>query len=60
MTDIIHIQNIHSFIGSVPDGYDLVEFEKGTEPDDGFLLYGFDEVGLSGLKPALVAHAFIK
>jgi len=25
---------------------DLIIYEKGEDPDDGFVLYGFDEVGM--------------
>ena len=45
MQAIIEI-NINEFEGSIPSGYDLVEYEKGTDPlESGVVLYGFDEVG---------------
>ena len=39
------------------NGAELVEFEKGTDPMDGFVLLGFDEVGMFCKKPE---YAFIK
>jgi len=41
----IDIENINTFQGCIPSGCDLVVYEKGTDPQDGFVLYGFDEVG---------------
>ena len=38
-------------------GWDLVEYEDGTDPLDGFVLYGFDEVGQFCREPK---YAFIK
>ena len=40
-------------------GYDLVEYENGTNPVDGYVLYGFDEVGMFCKDPeyAFVSHA---
>ena len=38
-------------------GWDLVEYEDGTNPLDGFVLYGFDEVGQFCREPK---YAFIK
>jgi hypothetical protein len=49
---------MESFQGSIPSGFDLVEYEKGTDPMDGFVLYGFDEVGMM-VSPSKAAHAFI-
>lgn len=42
--DIENIQNFKS-------GYDLVEYEAGTDPMDGFCLMGFDEVGMFCANP---------
>ena len=36
--------DINTFEGMI-DG-DLVVYEKGGNPNDGFVLYGFDEVGM--------------
>ena len=49
---------MESFQGSIPSGFDLVEYEKGTDPMAGFVLYGFDEVGMM-VSPSKAAHAFI-
>jgi hypothetical protein len=37
-------------------GFELVEYEAGTDPMDGFCLLGFDEVGLFCANPR---YAFI-
>jgi|TARA_B110000238_G_C15986817_1_gene378512 hypothetical protein len=37
-------------------GYELVEYEAGTDPMDGFVLLGFDEVGTFCANPR---YAFI-
>jgi|TARA_R110000744_G_scaffold119223_2_gene222504 hypothetical protein len=33
-------------VQSFKAGFDLVMFEAGTDPMDGFVLLGFDEVGM--------------
>mgnify|MGYP003624475983 CR=1 FL=1 len=38
--------NIETFRGVLPVGEDLVVYERGEDPCDGLVLYGFDEVGL--------------
>lgn len=38
------------------DGFELVEYEAGTDPMDGFCLLGFDEVGMFCENPR---YAFI-
>lgn len=43
---IIPIPNINTFKGTIPDGYELVVHEKDGNVKDGFVLYGFDEVGM--------------
>jgi len=44
--EVQYIDNIHLFTGVIPAGFDLIEYERGTDPvDDGLVLYGFDEVG---------------
>ena len=49
---------MESFKGSIPAGYEMVEYEEGTDPiKDGLVLYGFDEVGMSGFRNP--QHAFI-
>lgn len=56
-TEVIEI-NMNTFRGSIPAGFDLVEYEKGTDPLDGAVLYGFDEVGMFFSNNA--AHCFLK
>ena len=49
--------NLNTFSGSIPSGFDLVEYEKGTDPlESGVVLYGFDEVGTFFDKPK---HCFL-
>ena len=36
---------MNTFTGSIPAGFELVEYETGTDPLDGCVLMGFDEVG---------------
>ena len=38
--------DMNTFTGSIPSGYELVEYETGTDPLDGCVLLGFDEVGM--------------
>lgn len=56
--DVKHIDDIHSYVGFIPTGYDLIEYELGSDPLDGTVLYGFDEIGLSQV--ANPVHAFVK
>ena len=43
------IKNVQYF----KSGYDLVEYEVGTNPiDDGFCILGFDEIGMFCENPA--------
>ena len=44
MNKLINI-DIATFTGEWPRGKELVVYEKGGDPDDGVVLYGFDEVG---------------
>jgi hypothetical protein len=44
-TKLVNI-HIDSWDGPFPLGHDLVIHERGGDPDDGYVLYGFDEVGL--------------
>ena len=58
-TEIHLIENINTFVGSIPAGFDLVEYDAGSCPlDDGMCLYGFDEVGMFGFKQP--KYAFVK
>ena len=54
--EIINI-DMNTFTGSIPAGFELVEFETGTDPLDGVTLMGFDEVG-SFFKNG--SHAFLR
>ena len=58
--EVQYIDNIHLFCGVIPSGFDLVEYERGTDPvEDGYVLYGFDEVDSLNafVRPR---HAFVK
>ena len=46
MENYIEIKDIHKFTGEIPVGMDLVVYERGHLPNDGYVLYGFDEVGM--------------
>lgn len=37
--------NPYTYKGKIPIGADLVCYEKGTDPLEGMICYGFDEVG---------------
>ena len=39
------IELTDDFEGVIPEGYELILFEKGGLPGDGYVLYVFDEVG---------------
>ena len=56
--DVIPIDDINTYEGFIPAGYDLIEYEDGTDPVDGIVLYGFDEVGFTAVPNA--KHAFVK
>ena len=56
--DVMPIDDINTYTGYIPGGYDLFEYEDGTDPLDGIVLYGFDEVGLTAVPNA--KYAFIK
>ena len=40
--ELVDIKDVREFKA----GFDLVVFEAGTDPMDGFVLLGFDEVGM--------------
>ena len=42
--EIINI-DMNTFTGSIPAGFELIEFQPGTDPLDGITIMGFDEVG---------------
>ena len=41
---MIPIPDINKYEGTIPTGHELVVYERGTDPADGVVLYGFDEV----------------
>jgi hypothetical protein len=41
---MIPIPDINKYEGTIPTGHELVVYERGTDPADGAVLYGFDEV----------------
>lgn len=43
--ELIHV-DLNKYNGRMPRGYDLVEYESGSDPMSGLVLYGFDEVGM--------------
>jgi len=43
-TSFIAIPSINAFEGMIPSGHDLVIYEKGDSPEQGYVLYGFDEL----------------
>ena len=56
---VIDIPRISTFEGSIPADYELVEFEKGTDPEEeGLVLYGFDELYTMGFKKP--QHCFMR
>jgi hypothetical protein len=55
--EIIEV-DVNTFSGTIPFGYDLIEYAEGFDPlDDGAVLYGFDEVGTMFSNPI---HCFMK
>ena len=56
---VIEIPNIHAFQGVIPAGKNLTVYEKGTDPLDGYVLYGFDEIGLFEEEFKNPAYAFL-
>jgi hypothetical protein len=41
MEKVILIEDINNFVGRIPAEHDFVCYEKGTDPMDGYVLYGF-------------------
>tara|TARA_B110000967_G_scaffold70511_1_gene72984 strand:+ start:52 stop:261 length:210 start_codon:yes stop_codon:yes gene_type:complete len=58
MENVIAIDDINKFVGKIPNNYDLICYEKGTDPMDGLTLYGFDEVGMFDREFKTPAYAF--
>ena len=58
--ETIDIPNINSYVGTIPTGFDLVVYDKGTPPEDGMVCYGFDEVGMMDDAFETPVYAFVK
>ena len=58
MTNVIVIEDINNFVGMIPHDHDLICYEKGTDPMDGLVLYGFNEVGMFDSEFRSPAYAF--
>lgn len=56
----VEMIDINNFAGRIPMGADLVVFEKGQDPEDGYVLYGFDEVGMFDNDFEVPQYAFVK
>ena len=37
--ETIDIPNIDTYVGTIPAGFDLVVYDKGTPPEDGMVLW---------------------
>ena len=59
MEEVILIEDINNFVGRIPAAHDFVCYEKGTDPMDGYVLYGFDEVGMFDTEFKTPAYAFM-
>lgn len=51
--------NIDTWQGPWPQGHELVIHERGGDPDDGYVLYGFDEIGEFDDEFAHPAYSFV-
>jgi hypothetical protein len=58
--NVIDINDINSYVGEIPMGYDLVVYEKSDTPASGLYLYGFDEVGLFDDSFNMPAYCFLR
>ena len=66
MTNVIVIEDINNFVGMIPHDqlqklcglFDLICYEKGTDPMNGLVLYGFNEVGMFDSEFRCPAYAF--
>jgi len=56
-----HIEiDIDTWSGVMPAGHDLVVHERGGDPSDGLVLYGFDEIGEFDHEFAHPTYSFVK
>ena len=58
--ETIDIPNIDTYVGTIPAGFDLVVYDKGTPPEDSMVCYGFDEVGMMDAAFETPVYAFVK
>lgn len=58
--NFIKIENINTFEGSIPAGYDLVIAEADNVEDTALVLYGFDEVNLLVSEFTNPVYGFLK
>ena len=54
------IENINTFEGSIPSGFDLVIAEENNVVDSAMVLYGFDEVGMFDAEFTNPVYGFLK
>jgi len=59
--EIIEIPNIDTFEGTMPTGYELIEYQEGTDPEEnGMVLYGFDEIYMFADLFSKPKHCFVR
>jgi hypothetical protein len=58
MTTLIDV-DIDNWEGTFPARHDLVIHERGENPEDGMVLYGFDEIGLFDHEFSKPAYSFV-
>jgi len=57
MANVIKFE-METFKGGIPTGWEMVEYEQGTDPvEDGLVLLDFSEAGMFGFRNP--QHAFI-
>ena len=49
-----------TFQGMIPDGHDIVIYERGGNPNDGYVLYDFSELGMFDRDFKDPVYAFVK
>ena len=52
--------DIDKWYGPYPEGCELVVHERGEDPEDGYVLMGFDEVGMFDDDFTHAAYSFVK
>ena len=56
----IDIPDIDLYEGVIPAGYNFIIYEKEESPENGYFLYGFDEVGRFDSEFTNPAYAFVR